>query len=55
MKKVIKVSVGNLAFTIDEDGYELLKAYLGELNAHYRNIQNGDEIIEGIEERMAEL
>jgi len=55
MKKVVKVSIGNLAFTIDEDGYELLKAYLGELNAHYRSKQNGDEIIEGIEERMAEL
>lgn len=55
MKKVVKVSIGNLAFTIDEDGYELLKAYLGELNAHYKSKQNGDEIIEGIEERMAEL
>jgi len=55
MKKVVKVSIGNMAFTIDEDGYELLKAYLGELNAHYRSKQNGDEIIEGIEERMAEL
>jgi len=55
MKKVVKVSIGNFAFTIDEDGYELLKAYLGELNAHYRSKQNGDEIIEGIEERMAEL
>ena len=55
MKKVVKVSIGNMAFTIEEDGYELLKAYLGELNAHYRSKQNGDEIIEGIEERMAEL
>jgi hypothetical protein len=36
MKKVVKVSIGNLAFTIDEDGYELLKSYLGELRAHYR-------------------
>jgi len=55
MKKVVKVSIGNLAFTIDEDGYELLKSYLGELRAHYRSKQNGNEIIEGIEERMAEL
>ncbi|MFA6335671.1 MAG: PspC domain-containing protein [Bacteroidales bacterium] len=55
MKKVVKVSIGKLAFTIDDDGYELLKAYLGELNAHYKSKQNGDEIIEGIEERMAEL
>ncbi len=55
MKKVVKVSVGNLASTIDEDGYELLKSYLGELKAHYKSKQNGNEIIEGIEERIAEL
>ncbi|HRT33804.1 MAG TPA: PspC domain-containing protein, partial [Bacteroidales bacterium] len=55
MKKVVKVSIGNLAFTIDEDGYELLKSYLGELRAHYRFKPSGNEIIEGIEERMAEL
>lgn len=55
MKKVVKVSIGNLAFTIDEDGYELLKSYLGELRAHYRLKPSGNEIVEGIEERMAEL
>ncbi|MEA5005646.1 MAG: PspC domain-containing protein [Rikenellaceae bacterium] len=55
MKKVVKVSIGNLAFTIDEDGFELLKSYLGELKAHYKSKQNGGEIIEGIEERIAEL
>jgi phage shock protein PspC (stress-responsive transcriptional regulator) len=55
MKKVVKVSIGNLAFTIEEDGYELLKSYLGELRAHYRVNPNGNEIIEGIEERIAEL
>ncbi len=55
MKKVVKVSIANLAFTIEEDGYELFKSYLGELTAHYRSNPNGNEIIEGIEERIAEL
>lgn len=55
MKKVIKVSLGKIAFTIEEDGYLVLKGYLEELNDHYRGKQNGNEIIEGIEERMAEL
>lgn len=55
MKKVVKVSVGNIAFTIEEDGYLVLKGYLEELNDHYRAKQNGNEIIDGIEERMAEL
>ena len=55
MKKVVKVSIGNIAFTIEEDGYLVLKGYLEELNDHYRAKQNGNEIIEGIEERMSEL
>jgi len=55
MKKVVKVSIGNIAFTIDEDGYNLVKRYLENINDHYYAKENGNEIIEGIEERMAEL
>ena len=55
MKKVIKVSIGNIAFTIEEDGYNLVKRYLDNINDHYYAKENGNEIIEGIEERMAEL
>ena len=55
MKKVVKVSIGNLAFTIEEEGFLIIKGYLDELHDHYDNKENGQEIIEGIEERMAEL
>ena len=55
MKKVIKVSIGNLAFTIEEDGFLLIKGYLDELQDHYSSNESGKEIVEGIEERMAEL
>lgn len=55
MKKVVKVSIGNLAFTIEEEGFLLIKGYLDELHDHYDKKENGQEIIEGIEERMAEL
>lgn len=55
MKKVVKVSVGKMAFTVEEDGYLILKGYLEELNEHYRGMQNGNEIVEGIEERIADL
>ena len=55
MKKVVKVSIGTIAFTVEEDGYLILKGYLEELNDHYRGMQNGNEIVEGIEERIAEL
>lgn len=55
MKKVVKVSIGNLAFTVEEDGFLLIKGYLKEIQDHYESNENGREIVEGIEERMAEL
>lgn len=55
MKKVVKVSIGNLAFTVEEDGFLLVKGYLDEIQDHYESNENGREILEGIEERMAEL
>lgn len=55
MKKVVKVSIGNLAFSVEEEGFLLIKGYLDELQDHYESNENGTEIIEGIEERMAEL
>ena len=55
MKKVTKVSIGNFAFTIEDDGYNLINRYLDELRNHYYSDQNGNEIIDGIEERIAEL
>ncbi len=55
MKKVIKISLGNIAFTIEEDSFLLLKGYLDELKDYYGNDSNAKEIVDGIEERMAEL
>lgn len=55
MKKVVKVSIGNLAFSVEEEGFLLIKGYLDVLHDYYDNKENGDEIIEGIEERIAEL
>lgn len=55
MKKVVKISIGNMAFTVEEDGFLLIKGYLGEIQDHYQPNENGCEIVEGIEERMAEL
>ncbi len=55
MKKVIKVSIGKLAFTLEEEGYLLLKGYLDSLSEYYGDKEDGAEIVEGIEERVAEL
>ena len=55
MKEVEKVSLGGYAFTMEQDASELAAGYLGELEAFYSGREGGGEIIEGIEERMAEL
>ncbi len=55
MKEVEKVSLGGYAFTLDQDAAELAREYLGELEQYYASHADGTEILEGIEERMAEL
>ncbi|MDR2585269.1 MAG: PspC domain-containing protein [Prevotellaceae bacterium] len=55
MKNVIKISISGLVFTLEEDGYVLLEKYLNQLKTHYTKQQNGIEVVEGIEERIAEL
>jgi phage shock protein PspC (stress-responsive transcriptional regulator) len=55
MKKVIKVSIGNIAFTLEEEAHSELKGYLDSLELHYSAKDGGSEIVEGIEERVAEL
>ena len=55
MKTVEKVSVGGYAFTMESEAAAAAAAYLGELQAFYAGKSSGAEILEGIEERMAEL
>ncbi len=55
MNKVTKVSIGGIAFTLDDDAYTLIEEYISKLNAHYSGHPNGKEIVEAIEERLAEL
>ncbi|MFA5325284.1 MAG: PspC domain-containing protein [Bacteroidales bacterium] len=55
MKKVEKVSIGRYAFILEEDAYIIVKNYLQELEHYYGDKEGGTEIMEGIEERMAEL
>ena len=51
MKQIEKYSIGGYAFTLEKEASQAVAAYLKEMSAHYPN----PEIIEGIEERMAEL
>jgi len=55
MKNVIKISISGLAFTLEEEGYVLLDRYLGQLKKYYAKQEGGLEVVEGIEERIAEL
>lgn len=55
MTEVQKVSIGGYAFTLEVEAYEIVKQYLDELNAYYSQREGGAEVMEGFEERMAEL
>ena len=55
MTEVEKVSIGGYAFTLEVEAYAIVKQYLDELESHYSQREGGAEVMEGIEERMAEL
>ena len=55
MKEVDRVSLGGYAFTLEQDAAALAGEYLGELEKYYNGREGGSDILEGIEERMAEL
>ena len=55
MTEVEKVSIGGYAFTLEVEAYAIVKQYLEELEAYYGPLEGGAEVMEGFEERMAEL
>ncbi len=55
MKEIERVSLGGYAFTLESDAARLAEDYLGELEKYYDGRAGGGEILDGIEERMAEL
>lgn len=55
MKPTVRVSIGKTAFTLEEEAYLKLKAYLDTLQDHFQDKASGKEILEEIESRIAEL
>jgi phage shock protein PspC (stress-responsive transcriptional regulator) len=55
MKKTISIHIKGLSFTIEEDAYELLQDYLDRLSNTFSKEAGGNEILEDIEIRIAEL
>ncbi len=55
MKKNISINISGIIFHIEEDGYDKLKSYLESINKYFATFEDSKEIIEDIENRIAEL
>src|SRR2546428_4978181 len=55
MNKTIIINISGIIFHIEEDAYEILKAYISEVKVHFSNSADSFEIITDIENRIAEL
>lgn len=55
MDKTININLGGTLFQIDEEAYRILRDYLSSINNRFRNIPGGNETIEDIESRIAEI
>lgn len=55
MKKTLNINIRGIVFHIDEDAYEKLNRYLGEINNHFKKKKGQEDIINDIENRIVEL
>lgn len=55
MKRNITVNLCGSLYHIDEDAYELLNKYLGDMRAIFSKQPGGEEVADDIESRVAEL
>ena len=55
MKKNISVNIFGTLYPIDEDAYELLQKYNENMRRYYGRMEDGDEIADDVEHRVAEL
>lgn len=55
MKKNITINLCGRLYQIDEDAYEMLQHYIDSLRASFGKQEGGDEIVDDIEARIAEL
>ena len=55
MKKNITINFFGILYAIDEDAYELLNRYLGDMKRYFSRKEGGEEIADDIEHRVAEL
>jgi len=55
MDKTININLGGTLFQIDENAYGKLKEYLQSISNKFKNVAGGNETIEDIESRIAEI
>lgn len=55
MKKTLTVNISGIVFHIDEDAFDKLNYYLKTIRKHFSSDDGCDEIIAGIEGRIAEM
>lgn len=55
MKKTFTINISGSIFHIDDDAFEKLQRYLQMLNRHFGTALEGQEILQDIEARIAEL
>ncbi|MGV3510338.1 MAG: PspC domain-containing protein [Sphingobacteriaceae bacterium] len=55
MNKTIIININGIVFHIEEDAYEVLKAYMSEVKRHFAYSKDSEEIVTDIENRLAEM
>ncbi len=55
MNKIIIINLGGIAISIEEDAYDLLRSYLLLVKDYFKGTENGTEIVDDIESRIAEM
>jgi len=55
MKKIININFHSRVIPIEETAYDILRKYVESLKKHFAGEEGGDEIVNDIEDRFAEL
>jgi phage shock protein PspC (stress-responsive transcriptional regulator) len=55
MDKTININLGGSLFQVDEEAFYILRDYIQAINSRFRNVPGGNETIEDIESRIAEI
>lgn len=55
MNKTIIININGIVFHIEEDAYEVLKAYMTDVKRHFAYTADSEEIVSDIESRIAEM